>query len=110
MAENREEEQRTFQRLNAACEKFLGITLTFLGGIRQDKTMVEAVRRQTPLMQLDAKCKAGQDIFALALKIQRLRKQLMEEIENEPILKKPRFERIGITLDEYYTFSAYLET
>lgn len=89
MAESRDEEQRTFQRLNAACEKFLGITLTFLGGIRQDKIMVEAVRRQIPLMQLDAKCKAGQDIFALALKIQRLRKQLLEDIENEPVLKNP---------------------
>lgn len=86
MAETREEEKQTFDRLAAACKRFLDLDLNFLGGILQDKSLVEAVRRQKPLMQLAPKSKAAQDIFNIALKLQRLRKDMLPKIEHEPIL------------------------
>ncbi len=87
MAESRQEEQQTFERLAAACKKFLNLDLNSLGGILTDKMLVEAVRRQKPLMQLAPQSKAAQDIFNIALKLQRLRKDLLPRIEQEPILQ-----------------------
>lgn len=87
MAEDRREEKITFERLAAACHKFLNLDLKFLGGILYDKTIVEAVRKQKPLMQLAPKSKAGQDIFNIALKLQRMRKELMPVIAEQPILR-----------------------
>ena len=61
MAESKEEEKQTFGRLNMACKKFLDLEVKYLGAIRQDKTMAEAVRKQIPLMKLAPKSSAGQD-------------------------------------------------
>lgn len=85
--ESKAEERQTFERLRAACERFLGIEIELLGGIRTDKTLVDAVRRQVPLMKLAPKSNAAQDIFNIALKLQRLRKDLLPEIADEPALR-----------------------
>lgn len=87
MAENRKEEKQTFERLSAACRKFLNLEIHFLGGILQDKTVTEAVRKQKPLMQLAPKSQAGQDIFNIALRLQKMRKEMMPRIEEQPILR-----------------------
>ncbi len=90
MVESKAEEKRTFERLRAACEKFLGIDIQLLGGIRTDKSVTEAVRKQTPLMQLSPKSPAAQDLFAVALKLSRLRKELLPVIANKPALDLKR--------------------
>lgn len=75
--EDRKEEAITFQRLSAACQKFLGFEPKLLGSIRSDKAMPEAVRRQTPLMRHAPTSNAAQDIIAIAAKVQRIRSALL---------------------------------
>jgi flagellar biosynthesis protein FlhG len=86
-AEDRAEEQTAYRRLAAACDKFLGFTSEFLGGIRLDKALPEAVRRQKPLMQTNPRALAAQDIFAIAVKLQRLRTALLPQLAEEPVLR-----------------------
>jgi flagellar biosynthesis protein FlhG len=96
--ESKAEERRTFERLRMVCERFLGIEIQLLGGIRTDKTLTEAVRRQTPLMKLAPKSDAAQDIFKIALKLRKLREDLLAEIEQEPPLRiplAPEMEELG---------------
>lgn len=86
-AESKAEEKQTFQRLHAACDRFLGIDIKLLGGIRHDKTVAEAVRRQTPLMKMSPSSPAGQDIFALARTVQGIRRELLPDLADEPVLR-----------------------
>ncbi len=83
------EEQETFGRLNAACERFLGFSVRRLGGIRQDRAVVESVRRQTPLMRHAPKSKAAQDIFQIAVKIMKMREKQRDALRQEHILALP---------------------
>jgi len=81
------EAKQTFDRLAAACKNFLGIELRNLGFIHQDRTVVESVRRQTPLMKYAPNSPAAKDIYALAKKIIRYREDNRERISGRPILK-----------------------
>ncbi len=83
MAESRAEEKQTFKRLADACKKFLDLDIRFLGGICLDKTVTEAVRNQKPLMKMAPNSKAGKDIFEIALKLKKLRTELLPEIQSE---------------------------
>lgn len=86
-AEDAREEEITFKRLAAACEKFLGITPHFFGGIRPDKMVSEAVRRQTPLLKLAPNSPASKDLFDLAVKMQRLRTNMRETLHEGPFIE-----------------------
>jgi flagellar biosynthesis protein FlhG len=81
------EAKQTFDRLAAACKNFLNIELRNLGFIHQDPTLVESVRRQTPLMKFAPQAPAAKDITALAKKIMRYREDNRERISGRPILK-----------------------
>jgi len=81
------EAKQTFDRLAAACKNFLNIDLTNLGFIHQDSTLVESVRRQTPLMKFAPEATASKDIRALAKRIMRYREDNKERIAGRPILK-----------------------
>jgi len=81
------EANQTFDRLNAACRNFLNIELRNLGFIHQDPTVVESVRRQTPLMKFAPGAPAGKDIRSLAGKIMRYRKDNLARIGERPILR-----------------------
>jgi flagellar biosynthesis protein FlhG len=87
MAESEAEAKQSFNRLSAACERFLDLSPIFLGAIRSDKAVVEAVRRQTPLMKQAPGSKAGQDIFALAQGLRRMRHDLLPSLADEDILR-----------------------
>ncbi len=89
MAENQSEERQAFGRLRGACERFLGLVPTYLGVIHTDRTVTEAVRRQTPLMKMAPNSKAGKDLFALAVKLNRLREELLPTIADEHALRFP---------------------
>ncbi|BDQ36271.1 site-determining protein [Pseudodesulfovibrio nedwellii] len=82
-----QEANQTFDRLSAACKNFLNIELRNLGFVHQDSTLVESVRRQTPLMKYAPKATASKDIRALARKIMRYREDNIERIAGRPILK-----------------------
>ncbi len=87
MAESQAEQKQTFGRLAAACDKFLGIELHYLGGVQHDKAVVESVRRQTPLMRLAPNSKAGKDIFNVALKLKKMRDRSLEQLARQPVLR-----------------------
>lgn len=84
-AESAREEQAAFTRLAAACKKFLGITVHSLGGIRYDPAMVDAVRRQRPLLQFAPASRAGKDLVAAAVRVHKLRDSL--DLDAEAPLK-----------------------
>jgi len=81
------EARRTFERLSSACERFLGLTLSFLGGVRTDAAVPEAVMRQVPLMKLSPASPAAKDIIAVAVKIHRHRQKIGSRLKHSPILK-----------------------
>ncbi len=84
---NAREAETTFERLASACERFLGLSLSFLGGVHTDPAVPEAVRRQIPLMKFAPKCQASQDILNVAVRIHRHRQKLGHKLKNGPILK-----------------------
>lgn len=86
-AEDRQEEQMAYQRISAACDKFLGFTPQLLGGIRSDQAFPDAVRRQQPLMKVNPRAGAAQDIFSIAVKLQRMRTALLPLLAEEPVLR-----------------------
>ncbi len=85
-AESKKEENQTFNKLHMACARFLGIDLKLLGSVRFDPQLMEAVRRQKPLMEWSAGSPAGIDIQAIATKIQQIRLSMLDEIANRPVL------------------------
>lgn len=78
---------QTYDRLAAACKNFLNIELRNLGFIHQDSTLVESVRRQTPLLKFAPNAQASKDIKMLAKKIMRYREDNKDRIGGRPILK-----------------------
>jgi flagellar biosynthesis protein FlhG len=80
------EARQTFKRLDMACRNFLNLELTDLGHVLQDPTLVEAVRRQTPLLKFAPKSQAGRDIFSLAVKVEKFRTDSLAELTKAPVL------------------------
>lgn len=76
------EEKASFTRLAAACERFLGITVQSLGGIKFDPAMTDAVRRQQPLLKFAPSSPAGKDLVAAAARIHTLKDKLPLDAEH----------------------------
>ena len=86
-AANAKEAKLTFERLDAACRNFLNIELRNLGFVHQDRTLVEAVRHQTPLLKFAPQTTASKDIVVIAKKLLRYREDNLKRIAGRPILK-----------------------
>jgi len=86
-AENDKETQHAFSRLSMACRKFLQIEPTFLAAVRNDKTLIEAVRQQQALLAYKPTCRAAQDIQTAADKIQKIRHGMTGWMRTNPILR-----------------------
>ncbi len=84
--ESKKEESQTFERLHMACKRFLGIDPVLLGSVRFDPQLMEAVRRQEPLMGWAKGSPAGVDIQALATKIQKIRLSMLNTIAEKSVL------------------------
>lgn len=67
--EDRHEGQKTFATLKKVCESFLKYTPEYLGAVRRDKQVVDAIRHQIPLMQRHPQSKAGEDMEEVAKKV-----------------------------------------
>lgn len=69
MVEDRHEGKRTYENLKKVCENFLGFTPDYLGSVRRDKHVVDAIRHQKPLLQRHPKSLAGEDMMKIAKKV-----------------------------------------
>lgn len=78
-AEHEAEAKHTYKRLSAVCERFLGITPHYLGEVRTDKNVSEAVRKQKPFTQVYPLSPASVDCMALANSLQRLRDSMLRK-------------------------------
>lgn len=76
MAETAKEEKASFNRLAAACKKFLNISIHSLGCIRTDPAVNEAVLRQQPLLKFAPSSQAGKDFVTAATRVRELRETL----------------------------------
>ncbi len=80
MAATQEEGKRSFGRLHAACERFLGLDIGYAGTVRTDPAVPRAVIRQVPLLKVSPSCDAGRDILQLAVRLKRLRDARLPEL------------------------------
>jgi len=69
MVEDRHEGQRTYETLKKACQSFLGFTPDYLGSVRREAHVVDAIRHQKPLMQRHPQSHAGADMLEIAKKL-----------------------------------------
>ena len=87
-AETAAEGKKTFSRLAAACKRFLGFEPEYLGTIRSDPSVPEAVRRQKPFMETKPNSQAATDCRTICGLLQKLRLQNADENNvTEPLRK-----------------------
>ena len=79
MVHNPKEGQLLFQKLSQVCDRFLDISLQYVGAIPADENVRKAVQRQKPVLEYAPRSKA-----ALAFK------QIASKIEQWPITSSPR--------------------
>ena len=69
LVEDRHEGKRTYETLKKVCSNFLGFTPEYLGSVRRDKHVVDAIRNQKPLMLRHPKAIAGEDMVEITKKV-----------------------------------------
>lgn len=69
MTRRADEGANLFNKINGVCEKFLDVTLQFMGAIPFDENVRKAVQARRPLLQVAPNCKASIAIRQLALKV-----------------------------------------
>jgi flagellar biosynthesis protein FlhG len=79
-AASAKEAEHSFKRLHAACSHFLNISPDFLGGIRNDPKVADAVRRQESVINAFPETKFTQDIMRTAEKLLKIRLAAMPDI------------------------------
>lgn len=84
---NNTEAKRAFDKLAGACKHFLKVDLGYLGAVRMDKKLQEAVCRQQPLMTYSPGSPAALDIQNIAMKLQNVRISLLDWLASNEILK-----------------------
>ena len=85
--ESDKETKEAFTRFSAACKKFLEIEPVFLASVCSDKELLEAVRRQQPLLAWKPECRAALDIQSAAAKIRKLRNEMSDVLRDRPVLR-----------------------
>lgn len=63
------EGQNLFNKLQLVCDRFLNVTLQYIGQIPFDENVRKAVQKQTPLLQYAPRCRASQAIRGIAEKM-----------------------------------------
>ncbi|MDL2207658.1 MinD/ParA family protein [Desulfovibrio sp. OttesenSCG-928-M16] len=71
------EGKRTYSRLSAVCKRFLGFAPAYLGEVRSDRALLDAVRKQKPLMEINPRSPAAVDCMALANALVRQREKML---------------------------------
>jgi ATPases involved in chromosome partitioning len=86
--ESSTEGKQTYARLSAVCKRFLGFSPIFLGEVRSDRNVAEAVRKQKAFMTLSPRSPAAMDCLTVANSLNRLRDTLLAQGNLEPPLRK----------------------
>lgn len=69
MTRTQQEGTLLFNKLNGVCERFLDVSLQYLGAVPFDENVRKAVQKRKALLEFAPHCKASQAIRALAQKI-----------------------------------------
>ncbi|NIA19697.1 MAG: hypothetical protein GWP07_04605 [Xanthomonadaceae bacterium] len=69
--QNRKEAEQVFNKLNLVCEKFLDISVDFLGYIPSDKAVPEAVRRQRAVVDINPEAESSKQFLIVARELER---------------------------------------
>ncbi len=84
--ESEKELKETYKRLSGACAKFLGFVPALLGGVHYDPALLDAVRKQAPLMKISPNSKGAKDIKALADTIAKIKADMAEHITSRVLV------------------------
>lgn len=66
MTRSAQEGRNLFNKLSVVCERFLDVTLQYVGHVPFDENVRKAVQRQKPLLEFAPNCRAAQSIRSLA--------------------------------------------
>lgn len=69
MTRTASEGRTLFNKLNSVCERFMDVSLQYLGSVPFDENVRKAVQRQKPLLEYSPNSKASQAIKAIADKV-----------------------------------------
>jgi len=69
MTRSLQEGRNLFNKLNMVCERFLDVTLQYVGHVPFDENVRKAVQRQKALLEYAPRCKAAQAIRSIAQKV-----------------------------------------
>lgn len=72
MTRTTQEGSKLFSKLNAVCQRFLDVSLQYVGHIPFDENVRKAVQKQVPLLDYSPRCKASQALRTLAQKLDEL--------------------------------------
>ncbi|MFW6415412.1 MAG: MinD/ParA family protein [Thermodesulfobacteriota bacterium] len=81
MVSSKKEGEQAFQRLQSACESFLGIKTHLLGVLLNDKSVSQAIARQTPLGKFAPESPTYRDIESMALRLHNIREKSINNPE-----------------------------
>ncbi|MBO5491422.1 MAG: MinD/ParA family protein [Desulfovibrio sp.] len=81
------EAKASFEKLRGACRHFLHFEPLFLGHVRNDRKLTEAVCRQQPLLRYAPSSTAAQDIRTVAGRLQQLRLSMLDWLGPRPVLQ-----------------------
>lgn len=76
-AESQKEGKSTYNRLAAVCKRFLNFSPAYLGEVRNDRSVLDAVRKQKAFIELAPRSPAAVDCTAAANSLRRLRDNLL---------------------------------
>ncbi|WP_300708194.1 MinD/ParA family protein [uncultured Desulfovibrio sp.] len=88
-ASSAKEAQNAFDKLKGACKHFLHFEPEYLGHVRTDPKLPEAVCRQQPLMRYAPGSPAAQDMEKLAARLQKHRLNMLDWLAQRPVLQAP---------------------
>lgn len=86
MARSEEEAVAGYERIRAACDKFLDLPVRYLGYVRRDDTVSESVRRQKALLKYAPQSPAAKDIARILERLSEMRADAREDIAGVPPL------------------------
>ena len=79
MVHSNKEGQQLFSKLSQVCERFLDISMQYVGAIPMDENVRKAVQKQKPVLEYAPRCKAAQAF-----------KQIANKVHEWPVTSSPR--------------------
>ncbi len=87
MAASDKEARQGFERISAACARFLDLEVDYLGYVLNDIAVMDSVRRQIPLLKMSPDSIASKNIRKISEKLIELRHKSLEDISSIPCLR-----------------------